>query len=36
MKCDAVNCTYNEDKNCVADSVRINAHDTSCETFVSR
>lgn len=36
IKCDAVNCTYNEDKNCVADSVRINAHDTSCETFVSR
>ncbi|SCH05279.1 MULTISPECIES: DUF1540 domain-containing protein [unclassified Romboutsia] len=36
IKCDAVNCTYNDNKYCKAESVKINAHDASCETFMPR
>ena len=34
--CQAEKCKYNENKLCKADSVKINANDASCETFVLR
>lgn len=31
--CEAYNCIYHKDSNCTADSVLINSHFSSCETF---
>lgn len=31
--CEAYNCIYNKDTRCSADSVMINSHFSSCETF---
>lgn len=34
ISCDARKCTYNENKNCTAENVRIDAHKASCDTFI--
>lgn len=36
IKCEAVNCIYNEHKLCKAPSVQINDMDASCNTFKAR
>lgn len=36
IKCEAVNCSYNEGKSCKAGAVQINAQNASCETFVTK
>lgn len=34
ISCEACNCTYNENKNCTAENVIIDAHKASCDTFI--
>lgn len=34
IKCEAANCKYNENLLCKAESVKINAQDASCDTFI--
>lgn len=34
--CQAEKCKYNENKSCIAENVKINAQDASCETFVCK
>lgn len=34
IRCEAYKCTYNRNKNCTADNVRIDAYKASCDTFV--
>ena len=36
IRCEAVNCKYNENKLCLTSSVQINDVDASCNTFVAR
>lgn len=36
IKCEAVNCVYNEQKLCHAPAVQINDMDASCNTFKAR
>ena len=36
IKCEAVNCVYNEHKVCSAPAVQINDMDASCNTFKAR
>lgn len=33
IRCEACNCTYNENKNCTANNVRIDAYKVCCSTF---
>ena len=33
IKCEACNCTYNSNKSCTAEDVRIDAHKAACDTF---
>lgn len=34
IRCEACKCVYNDNKNCTAENVRIDAHKASCDTFV--
>lgn len=34
ISCEACNCTYNENKNCTASNVTIDAYKASCDTFI--
>lgn len=36
IKCEALKCKYNESERCVADNVKINKDNTSCQTFIKR
>lgn len=36
IRCEALNCKYNENKLCLAPSVQINDVDASCNTFISK
>ncbi|MCC3863603.1 DUF1540 domain-containing protein [Terrisporobacter petrolearius] len=34
ISCEACKCAYNENKNCTADNVSIDANTASCDTFI--
>lgn len=34
ISCEACKCAYNENKNCTADNVSIDAYKASCDTFI--
>ncbi len=34
ISCEACKCTYNENKNCTAENVRIDAYKACCDTFI--